>query len=121
MLTVGVRVRRVWLARHKVDFRRGHDGLLAESYRVGLQPFAGDVVVFIGRDKRRIKVLYADSNGLWVSYKRFNRGTLKYKFRFIDEPGGGTITISELSLLLDGARYTLHEKKERDPPDDDAG
>jgi hypothetical protein len=27
---------RIWLARHRVDFRKQHDGLLAEAYKLNL-------------------------------------------------------------------------------------
>ena len=42
-----VTVRRVLLAEHRVDFRKQHDGLLAEAYRLGAQPYDGDCIVFI--------------------------------------------------------------------------
>ena len=117
MLTLTSKVRRVWLARFKVDFRCGHDGLLAAAYQAKLQPYRGDALLFIGRDKRRIKVLYADDNGLWVSYKRFNKGGLKYAFKFISDPAYKRISTAELSLLLDGAKYTVHASKAPYPPD----
>jgi hypothetical protein len=102
-----------------VDFRCGHDGLLGEAYKANFQPFAGDALVFIGRDRRRIKVLYADENGLWVSYKRFNKGALKYSLRFITDPTYKKISISELSLLLGGASYTIHKIKKPYPKDEE--
>jgi hypothetical protein len=117
VLTAASKIKRVWLARFKVDFRCGHDGLLGESYKANLQPFRGDALVFVGRDRRRIKVLYADENGLWVSYKRFNKGGLKYALKFISDPDYKKITVAELSLLLDGAAYTVHQSKEPYPPD----
>ena len=65
-------IRGIWLARYKVDFRKGPWGLLAEAYSLGLNPLEGDAVLFIGRDKRKIKIIYADPTGLWVSYKGQN-------------------------------------------------
>ena len=41
-----VTLRRVLLAEHRVDFRKRFDGLLAEAYRVGAQPYDGDCIVF---------------------------------------------------------------------------
>ncbi len=64
------KLRFIHLAMHRVDFRRSHDGLLAEAYKMGLDPFAGDVVLFIGRCRRRMKLLFADNTGLWVDAKR---------------------------------------------------
>jgi hypothetical protein len=108
MLSMSARVKRVWLAEFRVDFRCGHDGLLAEAYACELTPFEGDALIFVGRDRRRIKVLYADSNGLWVCYKVFSRGTSKTLFSFIADRNCREISLAELSLLLDGADYTVH-------------
>ena len=46
-------VRRVFVVEYKVNLQKGHDGLLAEVYRLGLSPWAGDLVIFPGRCKRK--------------------------------------------------------------------
>ncbi|MGB7540369.1 MAG: hypothetical protein WBM17_17640 [Anaerolineales bacterium] len=48
-----MRVRRVLLAEHRVDFRKGMDGLLAEAYRIGAQPYEGDCGCTSRRTGRR--------------------------------------------------------------------
>ena len=101
---------RIWLARHRVDFRKAHNGLLAETYKMGLDPFSGDVVIFIGRHRRRIKVLYADSTGLWISAKLFTVEAMKTDLHFLLEPGCTSITAAELAMLMEGSRYTLEKK-----------
>jgi hypothetical protein len=45
-----VKIRRVILAHHRVDFRKGPDGLLGEAYLLGADPYSGDCVVFVKRD-----------------------------------------------------------------------
>ncbi len=102
MLTMKGR-RRIYAALYKVDFRKAHDGLLGECYKLGLDPFGGDVVLFIGRCRRRVKAIYADESGLWLSYKRFNKGEMKARFRFIDDPNCREITPSELASFFHGA------------------
>lgn len=109
MMMLG-RKRRIWLARHKVDFRKGHSGLLAESYKMSLDPFAGDVVIFIGRNRRRIKVLYADNTGLWISAKLFTLEAMKTQLCFLTEPACSSITEAELALLVEGAKYTIDKR-----------
>ena len=104
------RRQRIWLACHRVDFRKGHTGLLAEAYKMSLDPFLGDVIIFIGRNRRRIKVLYADSTGLWVSTKLFTMEAMKTAFRFLSEPKSESITTAELALLMEGSRYTIEKK-----------
>ncbi len=44
------KLRCVHVALHKVDFRKSHDGLLAECYAMDFDPFAGDVVFIRDRD-----------------------------------------------------------------------
>ena len=104
------RRQRIWLAQHRVDFRKGHTGLLAEAYKIKLDPFAGDVVIFIGRNRRRIKVLYADATGLWISSKLFTLSSMKTAFKFLSEPGVGSITQAELALLMEGSSYTINKR-----------
>jgi hypothetical protein len=101
---------RIWLARHRVDFRRQHNGLLAESFAMGLDPFRGDVVIFVGRNRRSLKVLYADRSGLWLSAKKFTLEAMKTKFTFVADPSCRSITEAELAMLAEGAAYTMGKK-----------
>jgi transposase len=109
MLTSSRR-QRIWLAQHRVDFRKQHNGLLAEAYKMGLDPFMGDMIIFVGRSRRMLKVLYSDATGLFVSAKLFTMEAMKTKFRFISEPLARDVTEAELSLLLEGSRYTIEKK-----------
>ena len=102
-------VRRVCLVHHRVDFRRGHDGLLGESYRFGLKPYEGDLVIFVGRRRNSMKILVADGSGLWLMYKKFQQGSLRRQFRFLDDPSVSNISLAEVALLLEGANYTVHK------------
>lgn len=108
MLTT--RKQRIWLARHRVDFRKQHTGLLAEAYKMSLDPYNGDVVIFIGRNRRRVKVLHADPTGLWISAKLFTLEAMKTKFAFLSEPACKVISQGELALLLEGSAYTIEKR-----------
>lgn len=101
---------RIWLAQHRVDFRKQHSGLLAEAYKMALDPFKGDVIIFVGRSRRMLKVLYADPTGLVLTSKLFTLESMKTNFKFISEPLAQDITQAELSLLLEGSRYTIDKK-----------
>lgn len=103
-------LKHVYVAYHKVDFRKQHDGLLGECYHLGLDPFAGDVVLFIGRCRRKMKLLFADSTGVWVAYKRFNKQCMKTHFRFLDNPGVNEISQAELSMFFEGCRYKIERR-----------
>lgn len=105
-----VTVRRVFLAEHRVDFRKGFDGLLAETYRIGGQPYDGDCVVFIKKDRTQIRALVGDSFGLYLVSRRFEGGRLRMLLEFAEQPGKKTISTGELSLLLEGSSFTVHKR-----------
>ena len=110
MMIPSGRKARIWLARHRVDFRQQHSGLLAEAYKMRLDPFNGDVVIFVGRNRRRIKVLHADATGLWISAKIFTVEAMKTSFTFLSEPMCDSISPGELALLLEGSRYVIEKR-----------
>ena len=107
-------VRRVCLVHDRVDFRKGHDGLMGESYRRGLRPYEGDLVIFVGRHLRSLKLLVFDGSGLCVLYKKLQGRSLRKQFRFLSDGSTSTLSFAEVALLLEGARYTIHEPT-RDP------
>ena len=94
-------VRRVFLARGATDLRRGIDGLaglVASQWQQ--DPFAGDAFVFIGRDRRRLKVLVWEEGGFWLCLKRLEAGTFA-----LPSPGDGptvTVTPAQMHALLEG-------------------
>ena len=77
---------------------------------MNLDPFLGDMVIFIGRSKRMIKVLYADATGTWVCAKKFTMEAMKTKFKFAADPNCQIITQAELAMLTEGSAYTLGKK-----------
>jgi hypothetical protein len=70
-------VRRVVIFYHKVDFRKRWNGLLGECQRLGFDPYAGDVVMFIKRDRRQLVAMCGDDRGLYIFARRFEGGSLK--------------------------------------------
>jgi transposase len=69
MLNLGRR--RVFLCRKSVDMRKAFDSL-SDLVRVELamDPFQGDVFVFVGKDRTRAKVLIWEATGFWLCAKR---------------------------------------------------
>lgn len=104
------KLRFIHVAMHRVDFRKSHDGLLAEAYHMGLDPFAGDVILFVGRCRRRMKLLFADDSGLWLAFKRFNARSMKTKFRFLTDPAVNQISMGELQMFFEGSAYTVDKR-----------
>ena len=107
---LAVKIRRVFLAQHRVDFRKGLDGLLAESYRLGADPYTGDCVVFVKKDQTQLRALTGDSIGLYLVIRRFEGGRLRVLQTFVERPTGTAISTGELSLLLEGAQFTVHKR-----------
>ena len=105
MLTLPPSVQ-IFLATEPVDMRMGHDGLFAIIRHVFCRsPFLGQLFVFYGRRKDRLKVFFFDRGGFVIFYKRLEKG------RFcIPTPPRGATTIEldgvQLSLLLDGIDMT---------------
>jgi hypothetical protein len=103
-------IRRVLFAQYRTDFRKRFDGLLGESYRLGADPYAGDCVVFLKSDRTQIRALAGDKLGLFLVCRRFDGGTLRANFRFLQEPTCNTITVAELGLLFEGATFTIQSR-----------
>ena len=107
---LSVKVRRVFLARHRVDFRKRFDGLLAEAFQLGAQPYDGDCVLFIKRDRTQLRAVVGDGVGLYLICRRFEGGRLRDLAAFAEQPGVAEISTAELSLLLEGASFTVHRR-----------
>ena len=92
---------KIFLCRAPVDFRKAHDGLLAVVRdMLDEDIFAGAVFVFLNRRRDRIKLLEWDRNGLWLHYKRLEKGT----FRWVASGTSNKVamTRADLSMLLEG-------------------
>lgn len=103
-------VRQIYIASHRVDFRKSYDGLLAECYHLGLNPFHGDAVLFIGRCRRRMKLIFGDQTGLWLASRRFNEESIKTQFKFLNDPKVEEISLAELQMFIEGTRYRIEKR-----------
>jgi len=94
---------RIYVASEPVDLRKGFDGL-AKLARTVVQedPLSGHLFAFVNRRKNRIKLLWWDTTGWALLYKRLEKGT----FSLTAEPRTGQrhveMTSAELTLLLEG-------------------
>lgn len=70
---------RVFLATAPTDMRKGFDGLFALVENVIREaPFSGHLFVFRNRKRDRLKVLWWDTDGLAIFYKRLERGNYQF-------------------------------------------
>ena len=108
----------VYLCTSPTDMRKGFD-TLAVLVRDGLgyDPLSGHLILFVGRRRDRLKILYWDRDGLAIWYKRLERGT--FEMPAVNELGRVEMTSVELAMLLGGVelsgrkyrlRFSLDEK-----------
>jgi transposase len=98
---------RVFVYREPVDMRKAYDTLTAlVEGPMKKSLLSGDVFVFIGRRRKRAKALYFDGTGLCLLCKRLATGHFAAPWM---RPGDGPmeVTMSELSLLLEGSELAL--------------
>jgi transposase len=70
---------KVLLALEPCDMRKGFNGLYGLiGEKLGEDPRAGTLFVFINKRHTRLKVLYWDGTGLWVMTKRLEQGTFSW-------------------------------------------
>ena len=104
---------RIFLCTQPADMRRSFDGL-AQMVRdfLGADPLCGHLFVFRSKRGDRLKLLYWDSDGLAIWYKRLEKGT----FRFPAATAGGygvELRAADLTMLLDGVDLSSVQRQPR--------
>lgn len=96
-LSAGVRI---FVARERVDFRKGFDGLCAiVRDHFGDDPLSGHFYLFFNARRNRLKILVWDRNGFWLLAKRLERGVFQ---RIEGVSTKVEIDRARLAMLLDG-------------------
>jgi transposase len=105
------RALRVWAYPAPADLRKGFDGLTGlVTTQLRHDVLGGDCFLFVNRPRTRAKVLLWDGTGLCVYHKRLEQG----RFVALWAPAGSvpppvrTLTLSELSLFLEGCTLLGH-------------
>ena len=104
MIALGPSVRAYALAT-AVDMRKGFEGLWGlATQKLGRDVLSGDLFLFLGRDRKRAKVLYFDGTGLCVLHKRLSKGRFAPLWRNSQGPEL-QLTLTELQLFLEGSEW----------------
>lgn len=106
---------RVFVYREPVDMRKAYDTLAAlVEGPMKKSLVSGDVFVFVGRTRKRAKALYFDGTGLCLLCKRLEKGHFAAPWK---RPGEGPmeLSMSELSLLLEGSEHALRVRLSPEP------
>jgi len=109
---------RVFVCTLPTDMRKSFDalaGLVTEQ--LGQDPLSGDLFVFRSKRGDKLKLLYWDSDGLAVWYKRLEEGTFVMPTPSAERAAIGThglaIRPAELAMLLDGIDLTHVKRRKR--------
>jgi transposase len=102
---------RIFVCLHPADMRRSFDGLAAMVEDiVERDPLSGHLFVFRNRRGDRVKILYWDSDGYALWYKRLERGVFRFPQR---EGTGAEVSSTDLMLLLEGIDVTGVKRRKR--------
>jgi transposase len=105
---VGVKLKpglKVFVYSEAIDMRSGFSKLQAlVTERVRENLFAGHLFLFLGKNRRRAKVLLFDGTGLVLIVKRLDRGSFMAVSDLFDTR---EISMEDLERLLDGANLRV--------------
>lgn len=88
------------------DMRKSFDTLTAlVTEQMKHDVLAGDLFLFVGRDRKRAKVLYFDGTGMCVFAKRLEKGQFTAAWKQAKSARGLSMTLSELSLFIEGSDF----------------
>lgn len=91
---------RVFAYPYPCDMRKGFNSLSGLVSAMGHDLVAGDVFLFVGRTKKRAKVIWYDGTGLCLLSKRLDKG--RFATLWEQDKSEVELTMSELALLLEG-------------------
>jgi len=103
---------RIFLCTQHADMRRSFDGL-AQMVRefLGADPLSGHLFVFRSKRGDRVKLLYWDTDGLAIWYKRLEQGS--FRFPAAGDGAGVEIRSADLAMLLDGVDLGSVKRQKR--------
>lgn len=96
---------RIYAHRAPVDMRKHYNalwGLVVSGMKRDV--LSGDIFVFVGKTRKRAKVLWWDGTGLCILCKRMDKGRFVAPWAHPGE-GAWSLTRTELSLLLEGSEW----------------
>jgi transposase len=100
----------VFMYGEPVDMRKSFDTLSAlVAHEMKRDLLEGDLFLFVGRDRKRAKVLYFDGTGLCLLSKRLEQGQFGAPWK----QRRSEMTLSQLALFIDGSEAA---RKPLSPP-----
>jgi len=104
---------RIYLCAQPADMRKWFDTLAAAVKEfLGHDPFSGNLFLFVGRGKDRMKILYWDRDGFCLWYKRLEEGA--FKLPAVKHAGASVeLKATELAMLLEGIDLKSIKRSQR--------
>ena len=104
--------KQIYLVTGHTDMRKSIDGLsLIVSDVLEMDPLSEAWFIFCNRHRDKIKILFWDTNGFWLYYRRLEKGRFKWPSA-TDEQDALTINQHQLNWLLSGLSLeTVHAHK----------
>jgi transposase len=102
---------RIFMAAQPTDLRQSFD-TLAQTVRgvLRLDPFSGHLYVFFNRARNRVKILYWDRSGFWLTHKRLEAGTFRVNYT---AQGAVELERVQLALILEGIDLVQTRRRRR--------
>ena len=102
---------KIFLCVQATDMRRSFDKLAEMTRSVLMQdPFSGHLFVFFNRPRDRVKILFWDSSGFCLYYKRLEEGSFRVPAL---DTGSAQINAAELALILEGIELAGSRRQKR--------
>ena len=103
MIGLGNAALRIFVALEPQDMRKSFGGLSDLAIGHLNETLSKDALfVFTNKRRTRVKLLYFDGTGLWVSAKRLEAGTFSWPKASKADQSKMTLSAEALGLLLDG-------------------
>ncbi len=91
------------------DMRKSFNTLTGLVVDMGHDISAGEVFLFVAKNKKRAKVLWHDGTGLCLLAKRIDVGNFASIWRRVDANGQLELSMTELSLFLEGSQVVAQK------------
>lgn len=94
-----------------VDMRKSFDGLSGiVQNSLDSNPCNGDVFIFIGKRRDKIKLLHWQGIGFTLYYKRLEKGVFEIP-RYDATAGSITLSYAQMVMIIDGLSITNVQKR----------
>ena len=104
----------MYFANELVDMRKSFDTLSDYvQFQLGHDPQSGDVFIFIGKRRNRMKILIWEDSGFWICNKRLEQGTFSKQIIKLQSGNSTCISSAQLHNLLEGIIVLSSRKLKR--------